>query len=416
MITINTIRAGVCAAGLSLVVLFFALVVGSGCGTTVTVDNQGGGTETIIGKVISPDTTTAAGTLVYLVPQHYIPGVDSPLSGESIDTTRDDGTYTFRAIEPAIYNIQAIRPLSGASVLRRGVDMQGAEVHYYAGTDTLKPPEELSVALPTNPGDTLANVYAVGTINHQLVSTNAGYTVIKGLPAGCSDLVYYTALNGPPQPQPLQTPITLIDDFDDGDALPALHAIDTNVTWEVFDDSKENGNSIVLPAGIVDDFARGLTTAGAFRGASFHATFIPVKGVVTYCGLTIHFAEMFGDTTAGFDFSTLESISFTVRGKGSFYVTFFSRGATDPYPKTHVWGQLRKKVQCPAEWTRVTLLPRDLLPRTGSPQEQDSLRWDDVKTAIYQINFSSTDVPGDTNDVWLDEIVLKGLRDDVFDQ
>jgi hypothetical protein len=208
-------------------------------------------------------------------------------------------------------------------------------------------------------------------------------------------------------------PSILVDDFDSGDSVSVLSAITGKAFWYAYTDKTLfNGNSIVLPEGATTDFSLALSDSAAFSGKSVRITAILGHAYrAPYAGVAIN-VEPKGSSAA--DFSSMQSFSFMLKGKGQIRVIFWSRLATTAYPDSQTWGQFGSTVQCPSAWTRTVILPQDIATPVGSKQNADSLKWTDASTNIFRIEFSTWQNPTDTIQMGIDQVYINGVSESVF--
>jgi hypothetical protein len=210
----------------------------------------------------------------------------------------------------------------------------------------------------------------------------------------------------------LGLPTLLIDDFDDGDNVSLLNAITGKAYWYAYTDTLLHGNSIMLPIDILHAFSLGITDSAAFSGKSVSTTAILRHAYRSpYAGIALDLEPQSGTAT---DLSSMESLSFMLRGKGQIRVIFWSRIASTPYADSEWWGQFGCTELCTPAWKKVVIRPQDLAVPKGSKQFADSLKWQDAKTNIFRIEFSTWQNTSDTVGIALDQVYLNGVSESVF--
>jgi hypothetical protein len=204
----------------------------------------------------------------------------------------------------------------------------------------------------------------------------------------------------------LEPTALLLDDFDDRDRFSFLQPVVDSSYWAAWDYPLPSQNSF-LPAEIMSDFTLGLTDSTAFAGSSVHVRFALKPNVPNASsGVECLFGAP-GDSTY-VDCTPLKAISFYLKGRDSIRVSFTSKKVLQ-YPASRNYGQLGTIVVCTPTWRKVTIPVAELMPQPGSPQDADSLRWQDVRDNISKVSFGSWGQPGDTVEMWIDDITLHGM-------
>jgi hypothetical protein len=108
------------------------------------------------------------------------------------------------------------------------------------------------------------------------------------------------------------------------------------------------------------------------------------------------------------DCTPLKYVSFYVKGKGNARVSLVSKYILD-YPYNDNTSHLGTSFSIPGEWTFVRFVPDQFQPMPGSRQEAEGVVWYDVRSQINKLTFSTEGAPGDTVDLWLDDISLGGM-------
>ncbi len=144
----------------NILAVFIVVLSGAMCSNQPVQTVDGGGTETVIGKVVFEDGGNAVGTQIEVIPVDFNPVSDGALPDSMHTTTDNDGKYIFDALPSGTYNIIAIHPDVKVQSFRSRVVLSDDVVLNI--TDTLKQPGAAKVIL----ADT--------------VDTDNGYVFIKG--------------------------------------------------------------------------------------------------------------------------------------------------------------------------------------------------------------------------------------------
>jgi hypothetical protein len=202
----------------------------------------------------------------------------------------------------------------------------------------------------------------------------------------------------------------LLDNFNDNDQFTELYTVFPDIIWYGWDDSHDSGSTIVLPNIIYPyNFGRCIETVDGM-GKSAHVIFIyGDKYDYPYAGIG---CKNKTNERSYINLSKMTAISFYIKGKGSIKVSFSSK-KVDDYPETDRWGDIQKTISIPSEWNKITIPVNELTPPPHSVQLTDGLTWMDVCDSIRNIHFESdgNPTPGDTTDLWLDNIFLHGIGD-----
>jgi len=155
----------------------------------------GGGTETIIGKVVYSDGNAAPRTEVVLLPGNYNPVTGRPaLDHPFIDTTNDSGIYRFAEVKYGGYSIQALHLDSLSRALHSGIAVAKDAVPVLL--DTLRIPGTIMVFRPDSADTANGYLYIPGTDIAVPVGSGTGAIIIDSVPAGIILSVNYTVSSG----------------------------------------------------------------------------------------------------------------------------------------------------------------------------------------------------------------------------
>ncbi|MBN1577430.1 MAG: DUF2341 domain-containing protein [Chitinispirillaceae bacterium] len=152
------------------------------CTQPSTVDNGGGGSEVeVVGSVYLSGNEPAPATQIKLIPWDYDPSVMAPIADSMIDTSDEQGFYSFRNIAPGIYNVQAIQLKQRTRMLVTGLEVD-------SGTITVPPEilQEPGAIRLLFPGSVTHNGYASipGTDIAVFAASGSEEIVLDSIPAG----------------------------------------------------------------------------------------------------------------------------------------------------------------------------------------------------------------------------------------
>jgi len=198
----------------------------------------------------------------------------------------------------------------------------------------------------------------------------------------------------------------LLDDFDDGDENPALVSSGLGNAWYVY---TEMAATSVEPVGIFDDFTLGIETLDSWRGNSLSISFIldENSSINAFGSIACEIGTDFGNGRA--NLSSLDSVSFMVKGQGRLRLFFASDYIHTQYPESEASSDLGYIFMAPAEWQRIVIPVDSLLPPAESGPAQDGVVWGDVSDRIDLFGMGSWDSPGSTVELQLDDIRLHGV-------
>jgi hypothetical protein len=193
-----------------------------------------------------------------------------------------------------------------------------------------------------------------------------------------------------------------VDNFDNIDkySFPAR--------WKIWDfPYPQFGANTVKPDGILADISLAVVDSGAYSGKSMHITVIQNPSADMNPSTVLEVSLTKGPERWA-DCTPLKYVSFLVKGKGNARVSLVSKYILD-YPYNDNTSHLGTSFSIPGEWTLVRFTPDQFQPMPGSRQEAEGVVWYDVRSQINKITFSIEGAPGDTVDLWLDDINLGGM-------
>jgi hypothetical protein len=207
---------------------------------------------------------------------------------------------------------------------------------------------------------------------------------------------------------PAQTSSLLVDDFSGGGWQSGLGRLIGGGWWYTVTDSAGGGSSSVAMA---DD-----SGPGVYAGKSRHVSYVIGAGATyPYVIMGVYLGNKdsaYIPATTGFG-----ALSFMIRGTGTVTVSFVNF-LTDPAEKKRNVS-FDRTIPVPAQWSRVEI-PVDSLRVTADNQSgMLGKTWGQFNHSLQIITFMASGLQtaiGDSVDLWLDDISLKGvtLQDFVF--
>jgi hypothetical protein len=154
---------------------------------------EGGGTETVIGMVVNDDGSTAAQTMVELLPSDFNPVTPgSPGYGTTV-MTNDSGAYIFKNVPEGAYTLQAVQRNKNTRALKTGIMVTKDSVSTLV--DTLHATGAVTVELPGTFDPAGGYVYVPGTsIAVSNVNNNSPVT-LDSVPPGMLPAIIYGVKN-----------------------------------------------------------------------------------------------------------------------------------------------------------------------------------------------------------------------------
>lgn len=110
------------------------------CSKQVSINSQGGGGSEVevVGQVVFPGNVPAPFTQVKLIPENYNPALMGDVADSLIDTSDASGQYTFKNVQPGLYNIQAMQLENMTRMLLFNVNVSG-DTTFVQSDSLLKP-------------------------------------------------------------------------------------------------------------------------------------------------------------------------------------------------------------------------------------------------------------------------------------
>jgi Concanavalin A-like lectin/glucanases superfamily/Domain of unknown function (DUF2341) len=170
--------------------IFFALVcaaTGSFLSCSPTQVASGGGTETVIGSVVTEDGSSACGTLVRLYPADYNPGKD--VTQIPAESTGDSGKYSFANVTAGAYNIIACDKEKSTRAIACGIEVGHKAVT--VPVVMLHAPGTIKIALPDSVDTIKGYAYIPGSNIMKNTSSANGFVFLDSVPSGMITSICY---------------------------------------------------------------------------------------------------------------------------------------------------------------------------------------------------------------------------------
>ena len=154
---------------------------------------EGGGTETVIGMVVSDDGSSAAQTMVELLPSDFNPVTPGSPGYETRVMTNDSGAYIFKNVPEGAYTLQAVQRNKNTRSLKTGIIVTKDNVPTLV--DTLQATGAVTVELPGSIDPAGGYVYFPGT---SIAVTDVNSTIpvtLDSVPSGTLPAIIYGVKN-----------------------------------------------------------------------------------------------------------------------------------------------------------------------------------------------------------------------------
>jgi hypothetical protein len=180
-------------------IAFAATLAATLCCLQCSTLTGGTGEETtngrITGKLVAVDGLPASGTQVTLLPVLYDPIHQGAVPDTLVDTTDNQGTYSFPRIAPGYYNIQAVRKNDRTRTLIRLIKVANEPVQPPVGT--MKVPGAIRVTLSPDADRAQGYLYISGTTIGSTLDANSDLVSIDSVPAGTVPALCYQEKDNP---------------------------------------------------------------------------------------------------------------------------------------------------------------------------------------------------------------------------
>ena len=225
-------------------------------------------------------------------------------------------------------------------------------------------------------------------------------------------------------------PSMLLDDFEDD--VPALSQIVVDLTahfgtegagdgWYAFANletemtNPEGTHVVTYEEGVANGTelnssammgAWGVESDGLGTKLDYQSPAYPYAGVGT---------SFLGEwNTSFFDFTGLVALSFKAKGVGIWRADLLSDRVQNGYPEGDNWGFHGSDFVLSDDWTQYVLRAEDFTVNSWSPSATDNLTWDDVKEAIFALQFSVSSSYGEgaheSLEFYVDDIRFHGFE------
>lgn len=115
------------------------------------------------------------------------------------------------------------------------------------------------------------------------------------------------------------------------------------------------------------------------------------------------------------DLTTMDSITFRAKGKGSFRFKLMTKHITDDFDRKNYWADMGRTFRLTPSWRAYRLAVADILPQDGAPLA-DTATWQECMDHTRKIHLATSETfkARDTLDLWLDDLVMHGVTPTVF--
>ena len=223
----------------------------------------------------------------------------------------------------------------------------------------------------------------------------------------------------------------VLDDFDD--SLPAYNSIAARYiaknktlpnpgwckwnTWFMPPSTVTDANGTIIAN--VDDTTNGVNRLIISDGESNKCLYakVLVKGT-SYPSINISTTFTGEYNKNWFDLSDLTAITFRAKGNGLMRIGFITDTILNGYPEGENWGHFGCEFSLSPEWKLYTIPVKNIQPKPWSKAQQSEVMWDAGMKKVCSLEFSSSQqydkVAEDSLEIFIDDIKLYGLSDDVF--
>lgn len=197
----------------------------------------------------------------------------------------------------------------------------------------------------------------------------------------------------------------LVDDFDDGDALPLLQKMGAGSAWYFY---TEQAGTQFFPPQVMDTPSVAMSPENAWNGYSLTLKLLlDTAHTAPYGSVACKLGPQLGSQYV--NLLDLDSITFMARGAGQFRILLATEKIHSDYPISESGSDLGYTFATSTTWTRIRVPVDSLLPPVGSAPAADGIEWLDVGDRTDLLVFGSWDSPGDTLLLQVDDIRLHGI-------
>lgn len=115
---------------------------------------------------------------------------------------------------------------------------------------------------------------------------------------------------------------------------------------------------------------------------------------------------------------SLTAIEFKAKGSGQWWIQLTSDSIMNGYGPDSTWGFFGQHVYLDSTWQTFLIPVSSMIPKPWSPQEADGMVWSDQSNAVSAIEFmggqSYGATPNEQLEIWIDDIRLIGVTEDLF--
>lgn len=214
----------------------------------------------------------------------------------------------------------------------------------------------------------------------------------------------------------------VLEDFDDpykgqttyGWKLPAQAKASYWYGYDDWNHGKAGLGTLMIPDVVHDDtsFAKAVESDCGERKACLHVRFIGGTGYAyPFAGVGFNFLTEGADV----DLSSMDSITFRAKGKGSFRFKLMTKHITDDFDRKNYWADMGKTFRLTDAWRAYRLSVDDIQPQAGAPLA-DTATWQECMDRTRKIHLTTPETfkAKDTVDLWIDDLVMHGVTPAVF--
>jgi hypothetical protein len=200
------------------------------------------------------------------------------------------------------------------------------------------------------------------------------------------------------------TPVTVLEDFENRDGLNALTTLLGGGSWFAFTDSVNGGKSRILPTsepGLVEAID---STLNAYNGGSLHCTFqIDQSFSAPFALLGVDFSNSkdINSSKSWFDLTNMTALTFMAKGSGVIHIQFTCK----PISPSTDYAIYEIPVYLSSGWNKCTIRASDI-PNALSSTSSQIISWKSGNNAVSNINF----VAKGSTDLWLDDLIIEGMK------
>lgn len=382
-----------------------APLAGNGTGTDI-------GEAKVSGCVKLPGDIAAENVTVTLRKQDYVPFSVS-LKDQQKVVSGKNGSFAIAQPEKGYYLLELINRDSLCAIKRFYIS--GDDTGVMVGDCVIDTPvlfTGMVFANGTPASD--ANLLVLGMDNRGVIQNDGSFSMrlprgeqllrvmTKDQP-GTRDVLFSNGNSGDTI-HSYNTPVTILEDFENRDGLNALTTLLGGGSWFAFTDSVNGGKSRILPTAEPGLIAAIDSTSIAYRGGSLHCQFqIDQSFNASFALIGVDFSNSkdSNSSKSWFDLSNMTAFTFMAKGSGTIYVQFTCRpiGSSTNYTVYEI------PVNLSSGWNKCTIRSSDI-PDALQTSSAQIISWHSGNSAVSNINFLAKS----STDLWLDDLKIEGMN------